>query len=594
MNQATVTASSVNVRSGPSTSKKWLGRLEKGETFSYSNDKNGWLQTVYQNQTAYVCKKYTTTTSASTSAAPATTSATPASSTPATSSSVSINVSAAVSYNEKRGYSSDKWKKIQAQIGVTTTGTPDEETAIGVAEWQKSKGLKVDGKCGPNTLSTMDLSSTAAPATTTTTPETTTPAPATTTPAPETTTPAPATTTPAPAPATTTTTSTPTVKILSSSKVKAAIDYNNKQHLESIWTQIQDLVGVDQTGLVDEITVQAIAAWQKSKGLTADGKFGNKSMEKSGLSKPSATTTTTPPATTTTPATTTPATTTPATTTPETTTPAPTTTTTANLLNAKQVSAAIDYSIKNYLPAIWRDIQKTVGTAQTNQVDEISVQAIAAWQNDNGLEADGKFGTKSLQKAGLKKPSGTLAYGTTGPGGLVYADNNYVRKYQDPSTEKEVVDLKTGRKFKIFWHAPKNSYHSDVNPLDKPSTDTFKSFVNENVSPEDTDYWSKGSNWSWAGRPGALKLNSNTWIACGYHTRPHGSRQGGNPDYPFTKSSDNDRPQASKDLKGNPKASEDAWKPGGHFCLYYNKDNRGGTDGCKDAVEQAKFMQSPE
>ena len=279
MGQATVSASSVNVRSGPSTSKKWLGRLNKGETFSYTNDQNGWLQTEYKNQTAYVCKKYTTT-SASTTEAPTTATPAPtatAAPTSTESSSVSINVQSAISYNKKRGYSAAKWKKIQAQIGATQTGKSDQETAIAVAEWQQGHGLKVDGKCGPATLATMNLDSSTPTTTTTPTPTTTTEAPApTTTETPTTTTETPTTTTEAPAPA--------TENLLSAKQVEAAISYSVKNNLASIWKDIQSVVGTAQTNQIDEVSVQAIASWQKSNGLEADGKFGKKSLEKAGLS----------------------------------------------------------------------------------------------------------------------------------------------------------------------------------------------------------------------------------------------------------------------------------------------------------------------
>ena len=589
MGEAKVSASSVNVRSGPSTSKKWLGRLEKGETFSYSNDKNGWLQTVYNSQTAYVCKKYTTITSSETAPAPASTessSSAPAS-TPSTSSSVSINVNAAVSYNKKRGYSKDKWKKIQNQIGATATGTPDEETAIAVAEWQQAKGLKVDGKCGPQTVGTMDLS--ASTATSTPAPTTTeTPATTTTTPATTTTTTTPATTTTTETPATTTTTTTaPATKILSSKQVSSAIDYNNKQHLESIWTQIQALVGVAETGLVDEITVQAIAAWQKKNGLTADGKFGKKSLAKSGLSTSSSTTTPAPTTTTTTPE-------------PTTTTPAPTTTTTPTvsvgekLLSSKEVDAALDFSINNHLAIIWKQIQAAVGVEQTNIIDETSVQAIAVWQKNNGLKADGKFGKDCYTKTGLKKPSaGSVKYGEMGPGGLIHANNSFIKKNSTSGfTPKELVDLKTQKKFTISWSQP--AKHSDVTPYDKASTDTIKNIVNPSKSPSDYDYWSKGSSWNWKGHPGALKLQEGLWVSCGFHLRPHGSVRGGNPDKPWDKYSPQERPEASKALKGDKVASENAWPPGGHFCLYYNKENGGGTDSCREAADLAKDMQCPE
>ncbi len=482
MGQATVSASSVNVRSGPSTKDKLLGRLNKGETFSYSQDKNGWLQTDYMSKTAYVCKKYTTTTSGATSAAPTTESSVPEPSpAPAESTSsapVSINVSAAVSYNKKRGYSKAKWMEIQNKVGTTADGVPGPNTAKAIAQWQQSHGLKADGKCGPGTLAAMGLDGS--------TPTTATPSEPTTTPTPST----PTTSTP------TATPSTPTT------------------------------------------------------------------------STPTATETPSAPA-------------------------APTTTESSGekLLSAAQVTSAINYNVGQNLASIWKDIQKVVGTAQTGKIDEVSVQAIASWQQDNGLEADGKFGKKSLAKAGLSKPSaassGSVEYGTVGPGGLMYASNDYVRKNSDSGRQaKEVVDLQTGKKFTVSWCPPSGTYHSDCTPYDKASTDTVKSIVNPSKSPEAYSYWAKGSSWNWNGHPGALKLRNGVWVACGFHLRPHGSPLGGHPDKPWNTGSPASRP-------ANMTCADD-WKPGGHFCLYYSSANRGGTNSCREAVELAKNMQCPE
>ena len=476
MAEATVSASSVNVRSGPSTSKKLLGRLYKGDSFSYSNDKNGWLETQYSGKTAYVMKKFTTTGGATSTPAPAaaespttTESSSESSSVPSTP--ASINVSAAVSYNKKRGYSKAKWMEIQSKVGATADGSPGPKTAQAIANWQQSHGLKADGKCGPGTLAAMGLDgSTPSTPTTTTTPST---------------------------PTTTTTPSTPT-------------------------------------------------------------------------------TTTTPS--------------TPTTETPTTTTPS--TDVSEKILSAAQVSSAITYNINQNLASIWKQIQNVVGTAQTGTIDETSVQAIASWQKSNGLEADGKFGKKSLAKAGLSKPSsatgtGSVPYGTVGPGGLTYASNDYVRQNSDAGRQaKEVVDLTTGKRFTISWCPPSGTYHSDCTPYDKASTDTVKSIVNPSKSPEAYSYWAKGSSWNWKGHPGALKLKNGVWISCGFHLRPHGSPLGGHPDKPWNTGSPASRPANM--------TCDDDWKPGGHFCLYYSEANRGGTKSCRTAAEQAKNMQCPE
>lgn len=269
MAEAIVSASSVNVRSGPSTSKKLLGRMNRGESFSYSSDQNGWLQTNYQGKNAYVCKKYTTTQSSSVSTSvpetkPSTDPVESTTSNPtASSTSVNINVSAAVSYNKKRGYSKDKWKKIQTKVGATADGSPGAKTATAIAEWQKANGLQVDGKCGPGTLAAMNLEGSAS------------------------------TTSPAPSPSTSPETSPATTpswsgeNLLNGTQVSSAIQYNIKQNLASVWKDIQSVVGVAQTGNIDEVSIQAIAVWQRDNGLGADGKFGKKSQTKAGIEPPS-------------------------------------------------------------------------------------------------------------------------------------------------------------------------------------------------------------------------------------------------------------------------------------------------------------------
>ena len=91
-----------------------------------------------------------------TTTGPATTTTT---TTPAPAGSISIDVSSAVAYNKKRGYSKDTWKKIQAQIGTDVDGDPGPKTANALAVWQQSHGLEVDGKCGPATLGSFNLGS---------------------------------------------------------------------------------------------------------------------------------------------------------------------------------------------------------------------------------------------------------------------------------------------------------------------------------------------------------------------------------------------------------------------------------------------------
>ena len=53
-----VTASSLNVRSGPSTSDSIIGGLKKGEEVQLISSSNGWYQIKYSNKDAWVSEKY--------------------------------------------------------------------------------------------------------------------------------------------------------------------------------------------------------------------------------------------------------------------------------------------------------------------------------------------------------------------------------------------------------------------------------------------------------------------------------------------------------------------------------------------------------
>lgn len=72
--------------------------------------------------------------------------------------------------------------------------------------------------------------------------------------------------------------------ILSKSAAEDAMAYN-KRNNQGICEKIQGIVGTAQTGDYDLATVNAIAAWQKSMGLTVDGQFGPASKAAAGMSK---------------------------------------------------------------------------------------------------------------------------------------------------------------------------------------------------------------------------------------------------------------------------------------------------------------------
>ena len=164
---------------------------------------------------------------------------------------------------------------------------------------------------------------------------------------------------------------------LSSTQIQSAITYNKKNN-QSICKKIQGLVGVAQDGAFGPITVKAIAVWQSKNGLDPDGKFGPASKAKAKFDENAA--------------------------------PAPTTaqpvaqTSSKITLTKAQQQAAIKYN-KNKNQSLCKKIQGLVGVSQDGSFGPITVNAIANWQNKNGLEPDGMFGPASKTKAGFTSAS---------------------------------------------------------------------------------------------------------------------------------------------------------------------------------------------
>ena len=169
---------------------------------------------------------------------------------------------------------------------------------------------------------------------------------------------------------------------------------------------------------------------------------------------------------------------------------------------------------------------------------------------------------------------GTISPGTIGAGGLTYLSTKSVAARDTGCKTKTIVDLKTKKQFNVSWDSSPG-YHSDCTPMTKSDTDVFKNIRNPSVSVDNKSYWGNKDNWSWDARPAAIKLKDGTWVACGYHQRPHAAIMGGNPGHPFTNQS-NTRPSTG-------------WALGGHFCLYYG-DSPGGTPKCNTAAQTAKDM----
>ena len=133
--------------------------------------------------------------------------------------------------------------------------------------------------------------------------------------------------------------------------------------------------------------------------------------------------------------------------------------------------------------------------------------------------------------------------------------NAEIRALNLKAGKATVTDLKTGKKYDIFWGgSPIGKGHSDFNPL----------------TPQDTEIMRKISNgWSWKARPVILHIGGYD-LAAGVHHFPHGGKIGGNSGLP---SKSNTRPPTG-------------WEIGGHMCMVY-KDSSSGTPGMQEAAKEA-------
>ena len=69
--------------------------------------------------------------------------------------------------------------------------------------------------------------------------------------------------------------------LLNDQQAKSAVNYNRKKGMSvDQIKQIQQLVGVNDDGVIGKQTVQAIASWQSANGLEVDGKIGSKTADK--------------------------------------------------------------------------------------------------------------------------------------------------------------------------------------------------------------------------------------------------------------------------------------------------------------------------
>lgn len=174
---------------------------------------------------------------------------------------------------------------------------------------------------------------------------------------------------------------------------------------------------------------------------------------------------------------------------------------------------------------------------------------------------------------------------TSGSGGtLRQLSTKQVAAIETGRKAKTLVDLTTGKRFNVSWDASPN-YHSDCTPMTQSDTNVMKSILNPSLD-YNSQKWANYNTWSWAGRPGAIKLKDGKWVACGFHMRPHAAIMGGSPGYPFKNESNTPLSGAAKAANGS------QWRLGGHFCLYYG-DSPGGTSGCNPAAKRAATMRVP-
>ncbi len=144
----------------------------------------------------------------------------------------------AIIYNKK--YNQSICRQIQTLVGVEPDGSFSISTVNAIAAWQKENGLTPHGKFDEASKAFSGIGQSSAP-----------------------------------------TVSAQTVE-LTTAQQNSAISYN-KRNNQSICRNVQALVGVAVSGVYNVATVNAIATWQASKGIEANGKFGPQSKAAAGF-----------------------------------------------------------------------------------------------------------------------------------------------------------------------------------------------------------------------------------------------------------------------------------------------------------------------
>lgn len=248
--------------------------------------------------------------------------------------------------------------------------------------------------------------------------------------------------------------------------------------------------------------------------------------------------------------------------------------------NAVAPSGEKSISEKYTVTASALNVRSGAGTNNSKIGMLSSGDVVTAVAQSNGwlkIQFNGGFGWISADYAQKGEHKSTVD--ASGSGGTLRSlSNKQVASIETGRKTKTLVDLTTGKRFNISWDACK-SYHSDCTPATQADTNVMKDILHPEI-PHNSEDWKDINNWSWAGRPGAVKLADGKWVACGFHMRPHAAIMGGNPGYPFKNESNT---PLSKPEKGS------KWRLGGHFCMYYG-DSVGGTPSCNDAAKRAAQM----
>ena len=154
-------------------------------------------------------------------------------------------LSSAVRYNKGRGLSHAQWRGIQAKVGTAADGLLGPNTVRAIARWQAAHGLSADGKVGPQTLGKLNAGGGGGAGTGGGGGHGVSLGPA---------------------------------------QVTAAVHYNKGRGFSAATVRtIQQHVGSPADGTFGPNTVRAIATWQRSNGLEADGKVGPATAGKLGV-----------------------------------------------------------------------------------------------------------------------------------------------------------------------------------------------------------------------------------------------------------------------------------------------------------------------